>query len=69
VWGIGAGDFYFSSLVLGDLVLRVLFALLALAEGSAGLGDVNLERSISILKRGSWPRLTQQRLSWSWERE
>lgn len=33
----------FSGFVLGNLVLSVLLALLALAEGSAGLGDVNLE--------------------------
>lgn len=31
-----------ASLVLGDLVLGVLLALLALAEGLAGLGNVHL---------------------------
>lgn len=33
---------YFSGLVLGDLVLSVLFAGLALAVGAAGLGNVDL---------------------------
>lgn len=35
-------DTYLSSLVLGDLVLGVLFASLALAVGASGLGNVDL---------------------------
>jgi hypothetical protein len=34
---------YLASLVLGDLVLGVLVALLGLAVGPAGFGDVDLE--------------------------
>jgi hypothetical protein len=36
---------YFSCLVLGDLVLGVLLAVLALAVSAACLGDVDLVRA------------------------
>ena len=38
----GCGGLHLSSLVLGDLVLGVLVALLALAVRLAGLGNVDL---------------------------
>jgi hypothetical protein len=41
----------FSSLVLGNLVLGVLLARLALAVGLAGLGDVDLCTSIGVSNR------------------
>lgn len=37
-----SGDIHLSSLVLGDLVLRVLAALLGLAVRPAGFGNVDL---------------------------
>lgn len=39
---VGGGALHLSSLVLGDLVLLVLAAILALAVCLAGLGDVDL---------------------------
>jgi hypothetical protein len=39
----GSESIYLSSLVLCDLVLSVLSALLALAVGASGLGNVDLE--------------------------
>lgn len=39
---VGVGRIHLSSLVLGDLVLGVLVALLALAVRLAGLGNVDL---------------------------
>lgn len=39
---------YLASLVLGDLVLGVLLAVLALAVGSSGLGYVDLSQRVSL---------------------
>jgi hypothetical protein len=41
--GVGFVNTYLASLVLGDLVLGVLVALLGLAVGPAGFGNVDLE--------------------------
>lgn len=41
-WRVVPGGIYLSSLVLGDLVLRVLAALLGLAVRPAGFGNVDL---------------------------
>ena len=37
------GEMYFAGFVLRDLVVGVLLAVLALAVGTASLGDVHLE--------------------------
>ena len=47
-----------AGLVLGDLVLRVLLAGLALAIGLTGLGDVDLPTSQSISYPGNVEGLT-----------
>ena len=46
--------FYLASLVLGDLVLGMLAAVLALAVGLTGLGNVDLDENLLLAFRAPY---------------